>query len=89
MVTRSSMSFWPSRVPPPAAASQLRPSSALRASKPIMFWISSTDASGSRITVYLPGSMARGLRLATAFSRAMALADLASNFRTSLASRVT
>ena len=57
IVTRSSKSFSPTRLPPPRLEKKDRPSSACLASKtPSMRLMSIPMAVGSRITSYLPGS---------------------------------
>ena len=90
MLTASSTSFSPSLVPPPALESGLRPSSALRALRlKTSGWSSSTAAVGYMITVYLPGSIARAWREATAFSIAIAEAAPESNLETSFTTRST
>ena len=68
------MSFSPNREPPPAFVRNERPSSARRASICVtMSLMRSTLAAGSKMTVYLPGSMARVSRDLSAFCAAISL----------------
>jgi hypothetical protein len=70
-VTRSSATFSPIRVPPPAFENGLRPSSAARALRaPLSNGSRSLTACGSSTAVIGPGSISCGVRLATAFSAA-------------------
>jgi hypothetical protein len=79
MVIRSSATFSPFWVPPPRFEKVPRPSSALRALKaPPSRGITSATAWGSRTTVYIPGSIACGLRDRTAFFAAARPSDAAS-----------
>ena len=76
------------RVPPPGFENALRPSSALRAlSAPPSSGIRSVTACGSSTAVYIPGSIACGLRLATAFCAATRPSAAGIDRRPSRASR--
>src|SRR5690606_7276064 len=83
--TLSSNNFSPNRVPPPLLLRKLLPSSALLASMLLLISpIRSPAAVGSRITVYLLGSMAWALTEASAFCIAIRVTSLVFRRDTSL-----
>ena len=80
------MIFSPSRVPPPRLENVPRPSSVARAlNAPLSSGTRSATACGSSTTVYMPGSIATGLRDATAFCAAVVPNAVGSSFAQSRA----